>query len=165
MIAKATILAAALVGSGLLGSVVSASAADGQPTLQAGLEDRAAALSDEREHPIAAERFERLWNKSLRLVDCGAGFGRGTSHLMRDDVAQQADEDTHRLIEWAQMQGLGNWSALSAAGTWISTLENKGANKPAALSWAACASVANELHAGVLALRRSRNPELVVPGG
>ncbi|MGC1563209.1 MAG: hypothetical protein WA820_25640, partial [Bradyrhizobium sp.] len=99
------VLAATVIGLGLIATGPPARAAETEAHLNGAVELRAAALVEERKHPVVAERFERLWNKSLWLVGCGAGFGRRSPHLIPEDTIQRADDDTHRLIEWAQRQG------------------------------------------------------------
>ena len=106
------VFAAALIGLSLIATGPPARAAETEAHLNGAAKLRAAALVEERKHPAVAERFERLWNKSLWLVGCGAGFGRGSPHLIPEDTIQRADDDTHRLIEWAQLQGLRDWSEL-----------------------------------------------------
>jgi hypothetical protein len=147
------VFAAALIGLGLIATGPPARAAETEAHLNGAAELRAAALVEEHKHPVVAERFERLWNKSLWLVGCGAGFGRGSPHLIPEDTIQHADDDTHRLIEWAQLQGLREWSELSAAGTWITAPGGyAGAANPVRVNPISCERTANELHAGVVAL-------------
>jgi hypothetical protein len=147
------VFAAALIGLGLIATGLPARAAETEAHLNGAAEMRAAALVEERKHPVAAERFERLWNKSLWLVGCGAGFARGSPHLIPENIIQRADDDTHRLIEWAQLQGLRDWSELSAGGTWITAPGGyAGAANPVRVSPVSCERTANELHAGVAAL-------------
>ena len=142
--------AAALFGIGLLVAGQSSRAADTEAQLK---EIQASALAEERKHPVAAERFERLWNKLLWLGGCRAGLGRGSFDLLLADAAQRADDDLRSLIAWARVQGLSNWSEMSAAGTWITEGgNNTSGTKSEAWNRAACARAANELHAGVLAL-------------
>jgi hypothetical protein len=147
------VFAAALIGLSLIATGPPARAAEIEPHINGAAELRAAALVEERKHPAVAERFERLWNKSLWLVGCGAGFGRGSPHLILEDTIQRADDDTHRLIEWAQLQGLRDWSELSAAGTWITAPGGyAGAANQVRMNPVSCERTANELHAGVAAL-------------
>ena len=147
------VLAATVIGLGLIATGPPARAAETEAHLNGAVELRAAALVEERKHPVVAERFERLWNKSLWLVGCGAGFGRRSPHLIPEDTIQRADDDTHRLIEWAQRQGLRDWSELSAAGTWIiAPGDYAGAANPVRINPVSCERTANELHAGVAAL-------------
>ena len=147
------VFAAALIGLGLIATGPPARAAETEAHLNGAAELRAAALVEEHKHPVVAERFERLWNKSLWLVGCGAGFGRGSPHLIPEDTIQHADDDTHRLIEWAQLQGLRDWSELSAGGTWITASGGyPGAPNPVRVSPVSCERTAKELRAGVAAL-------------
>jgi hypothetical protein len=147
------VFAATVIGLGLIATGPPARATETEAHLNGAAELRAAALVEERKHPAVAERFERLWNKSLWLVGCAAGFGRGSPHLIPEDTIQRADDDTHRLIEWAQLQGLRDWSELSAAGTWITAPGGHvGAANPVRVNPVSCERTANELRAGVATL-------------
>jgi hypothetical protein len=153
--------AMALIGLSLIAIEPSARSAESEDHLAAAADLRAAALAEERRRPVAAERFERLWNKSSWLVGCGAGFGRSPTmiprldspHLLPEDALQRADDDTRRLIEWAQLQDLRDWYELSVAGSWITAPGGYGETvKSANVNLTSCGRTADELHAGVLAL-------------